>query len=55
MGMTTKGDAETGSVEVILPEGFGASFSEKAVRTRFIRKVYMILLSQVTLFDTRPK
>ena len=40
-------DAENGSVDVILPDGFGASFSDKAVRTRFIRKVYMILLSQV--------
>lgn len=42
-------DAENGSVDVILPDGFGASFSDKAVRTRFIRKVYMILLSQLAV------
>jgi len=40
-------DAET--VEVILPDGFGASFSDKAIRQRFIRKVYMILLSQLAV------
>jgi hypothetical protein len=49
MGKTNHDDAETGSVDVILPEGFGASFSEKAVRAGFIRKVYAILLSQVRL------
>ncbi len=43
------GDSESaaGSVDVILPEGFGASFSERAIRARFVRKVYLILLSQL--------
>jgi hypothetical protein len=45
MGKTGARDEE--SVDVILPEGFGASFSERAVRAGFIRKVYSILLSQV--------
>lgn len=35
--------------QVILPDGFGASFSDKAIRQRFIRKVYMILLSQLAV------
>ena len=36
-----------GSVDpIILPEGFGASFSDKVIRARFVRKVYAILLSQ---------
>ena len=43
------GDAESASVEVILPDGFGESFSDKAVRAAFIRKVYSILLSQVPI------
>ncbi len=40
---------EGSSVDVILPEGFGASFSEKVIRARFVRKVYAILLSQLAV------
>ena len=48
MGKTTAQDPESASVEIILPDGFGSSFSDKAVRRNFIRKVYSILLSQVS-------
>ena len=44
-----KDDPESGSVEVILPDGFGSSFSDKAIRAKFIRKVYTILLSQLAI------
>ena len=40
---------EASSVDVILPEGFGSSFSDKVIRARFIRKVYAILLSQLAV------
>ena len=43
------GEADSSSVEVILPDGFGSSFTERAIRAKFIRKVYLILLSQLTL------
>lgn len=36
-------------VAVILPEGFGSSFSDQAIRGKFIRKVYTILLSQLAV------
>lgn len=36
-----KNDAEA------LPEHFGASFSDKAIRNAFIRKVYLILMAQL--------
>jgi len=49
MGKNSALDPETASVEVIMPEGFGSSFSDKAVRAAFIRKVYSILLSQLTI------
>jgi len=52
MGGITKTGAAVdpeSDVAVILPEGFGASFSEHAIRAKFIRKVYSILLSQLTL------
>ena len=38
---------ETGSVEVILPDGFGNSFSTKEIRAKFVRKVYATLFSQL--------
>lgn len=43
------GEADSSSVEVILPEAFGSSFSEKSIRAGFVRKVYCILLSQLSL------
>lgn len=33
----------------IVPNQFGASFSEKAVRHAFIRKVYLILMVQLLI------
>ena len=30
-----------------MPEAFGASFSDKAIRMAFIRKVYLILMTQL--------
>jgi len=32
-----------------IPDAFGSSFSEKAIRQGFIRKVYMILLTQLAV------
>eukprot|EP00095_Tigriopus_kingsejongensis_P003599 maker-scaffold1570_size35393-snap-gene-0.14 protein:Tk03599 transcript:maker-scaffold1570_size35393-snap-gene-0.14-mRNA-1 annotation:"hypothetical protein LOTGIDRAFT_212296" len=42
-------DVETGSDLQPLPQGFGSSFAEKAIRAQFIRKVYAILLGQMIL------
>lgn len=42
-------DVEASSVDVILPEGFGASFSDRVIRAKFVRKVYAILLSQLAV------
>lgn len=41
-------DVETGDI-MPLPTGFGLSFNEKAVRLRFIRKVYGLLMSQLLI------
>lgn len=43
------GGEEGGSVDVILPDGFGSSFSTKEIRAKFIRKVYATLLSQLCI------
>jgi len=40
---------EDGSVDVILPDGFGSSFSTQQIRAKFIRKVYATLLSQLMI------
>jgi len=40
---------ESGSVEVIMPDGFGSSFSTKEIRAKFVRKVYATLLSQLAI------
>jgi len=37
------------SVDVILPDGFGSSFSTQQIRAKFIRKVYATLLSQLLI------
>jgi FtsH-binding integral membrane protein len=44
-------DPESPSADnvVMMPDGFGSSFSDKAIRRQFIRKVYGILLSQLAL------
>lgn len=42
-------EASSSSVEMILPEGFGDSFSDKVIRAKFVRKVYSILLSQLAV------
>jgi len=47
MGKDDQG--ERGDVEVIMPEGFGSSFSTKEIRAKFIRKVYATLLSQLAI------
>jgi FtsH-binding integral membrane protein len=47
--MGKNGDPETGDNVAIMPEGFGSSFTDKAIRRLFIRKVYAILLSQLAL------
>jgi len=47
MGKNDNG--EDGSVDVILPQGFGSSFSTQQIRAKFIRKVYATLLSQLTI------
>jgi len=47
MGKNDNG--EDGSVDVILPDGFGSSFSTQQIRAKFIRKVYATLLSQLTI------
>jgi len=47
--MGGKNDEEAGSVEVILPDGFGSSFSTKEIRAKFIRKVYATLFSQLLI------
>jgi len=50
MGMASKDDGgESGSVEVILPDGFGSSFSTKEIRAKFVRKVYATLLIQLLI------
>ena len=49
MGGKRLGEADSSSVEVILPDGFGTSFTDQAIQGKFIRKVYLILLSQLTL------
>ena len=38
-----KSDEEAGSVEVILPDGFGSSFSTKEIRAKVILKNQQIL------------
>jgi len=40
---------EGGSEVVILPDGFGSSFSSQAIRAKFIRKVYATLFSQLLI------
>jgi len=40
---------ESGSEVVILPDGFGSSFSTQAIRAKFVRKVYAILFSQLLI------
>merc|ERR1711983_97761 len=40
---------ESGSVEVMMPDGFGSSFSTKEIRAKFIRKVYATLFSQLLI------
>lgn len=40
---------ESGSVEVMMPDGFGSSFSTKEIRAKFVRKVYATLLSQLAI------
>ncbi|TRY63469.1 hypothetical protein TCAL_08186 [Tigriopus californicus] len=47
MGGTAQ-DVETGGINP-LPEGFGSSFNEKRIRLKFVRKVYAILMSQLSL------
>jgi len=47
MGKNDNG--ENGSVDVILPDGFGSSFSSQQIRAKFIRKVYATLLSQLMI------
>jgi len=45
MGKNDNG--EDGSVDVILPDGFGSSFSTQQIRGKFIRKVYATILCQL--------
>ena len=45
MGGKDNGNME----EEALPVGFGSSFSDKAIRMRFVRKVYSILLIQLAV------
>jgi len=40
---------EAGSEVVILPDGFGSSFSTQSIRAKFIRKVYATLFSQLLI------
>lgn len=47
MGKNDSG--EDGSVDVILPDGFGSSFSTQQIRAKFVRKVYATLLSQLMI------
>lgn len=47
MGKTDQG--EDGSVDVIMPDGFGSSFATKEIRAKFVRKVYATLLSQLAI------
>merc|ERR1711963_250951 len=47
MGKDDQG--ESGSVEVMMPDGFGSSFSTKEIRAKFVRKAYATLLSQLTI------
>lgn len=43
-------NGEDGSqVEVIMPDGFGSSFSTQQIRAKFVRKVYATLLSQLLI------
>ena len=42
-----RGKDDEHEVEDALPAGFGSSFSDKAIRMRFVRKVYSILLIQL--------
>jgi len=49
MGKNENLGGEEGSVDVILPDGFGSSFSTQQIRAKFIRKVYATLLSQLCI------
>lgn len=52
------GDAETAGgrdgskVEVMQPQGFGTSFTDQKIRANFIKKVYLIILSQLAVTTT---
>jgi len=49
MGTSSRGGSK---VEILPPEGFGSSFTNQKIRANFIKKVYMIVLSQLAITTT---
>jgi len=42
-------DRDGSKVEIVPPEGFGTSFTSQIIRANFIKKVYLIILSQLAI------